>query len=235
MSDLCRAAPTDTDRCPSVDECLSTLLALLPRGRAWQTHDGGPRAGSILWRFWRAVARVLAFANDRICAARAEFFCATQAETRAEWLAEYGLPDDCDPFPDLCAKVRALGGSTCAYIAAVLAAAGWDAHCALDTRCGVRAGFKAGCGQAAGSPQQGILRLVVYTATSPAYSPPLSQPLKAGFKAGAKLGCGASASPLYCLIDRIAPAHALVQVVMRAHPPVRVNDLVTCDSALTVD
>jgi hypothetical protein len=30
-------------------------------------------------------------------------------------MAEYGLPDGCDPFPDLCTKVAAIGGTRCEY------------------------------------------------------------------------------------------------------------------------
>ena len=117
------------------------MLALLPRGRAWSTHDGGPFPGDRLYQFWTAVAAVFEYANQRMCDLRREFFCATESETNDAWLADYGLPDDCDPYPDLCAKVAAIGGARCEDYAAIAARAGWDIECIVTTSsCGATAG-----------------------------------------------------------------------------------------------
>ena len=124
-------------RCPTLDDTTSALLALLPRGRAWQTNEGVPMPGqeigfappgfnndafstvetkpSIIWQYWRSVAVVFQYATERLCALRQEFWCQSASETRDEWMVEYGLPDACDPFPDLCTKVAAIGGTRCEY------------------------------------------------------------------------------------------------------------------------
>jgi hypothetical protein len=139
-------------QCRSAAEVLQAILQLLPRGRAWQSNEGGPRMGlvrafdpgvfddppfptqsrvqSIMLGFWRAVANCVTFILSRYCDLRLEFWCATHKETHDLWMAEYGLPDACDPFPDLCTKVAAIGGTRCEYYAAVAARAGWSITCA---------------------------------------------------------------------------------------------------------
>src|SRR5262245_49399073 len=142
MSFFCPPLIPPPFTCPTLEQCRDALLKLLPLGRAWQSHEGGPRArlvsefedddfevegfdadgdqtGSILWQFCAAIAHLFYFANTRLCELREEFWCASHKETHDEWMAEYGLPDACDPWPDLCAKVAALGGATCAYLQAV--------------------------------------------------------------------------------------------------------------------
>ena len=167
----CQAPAPALDICPSVDEIVPQLIALLPRGRAWGTHDGGPFLGSVAWRFWSAVASVLAFVNLRACALLLEFFCATETETDDLWMAEYGLPDGCDPFPDLCTKVAAVGGTRCDYLVAVAARAGWALSC-FDTGggCGAKAGrARAGCAQAGRNPRPGTVVIRVDLRDSPAF------------------------------------------------------------------
>jgi hypothetical protein len=109
--------------------------------RAWQSNDGGPRegvptaafepagfdagafatdsdVGSILYRFWAAVGAFRNFLESGFAILRLEFWCATHKETHDLWMKrEYGLPDPCDPFPDLCTKVAAIGGARCEYFA----------------------------------------------------------------------------------------------------------------------
>ena len=170
----CDPAVSD-DICPLTDDNLPQLFALLPRGRAWGTHDGGPWPGTVLYRFWRAVAAVFEFANARICALREEFFCATQTETNDIWMAQYGLPDGCDPFPDLCVKVAALGGARCDYFAAIAARAGWSIACIDNqTGCGGSLGFEeAGCFMVGGS--YGVaseITIQVFLNSSPSYVAP---------------------------------------------------------------
>ena len=178
------------------------LIALLPRGRAWGTHDGGPLPGSVAWRFWSAVASVLAFVNTRACALLLEFFCATQSETNDEWMAEYGLPDGCDPFPDLCTKVAAVGGTRCEYLTAVAARAGWAVSC-YDTSggCGAKAGrARAGRAQAGRNPLPGTVVIRVDVRNSPAFMgrlPPT--PVATSLKLGRKAGRAKAGQALVCV------------------------------------
>lgn len=127
-----------TWRCATADELTTQALALLPRGRAWRSRDGGPRAGDVLYDFWRSVSENFAYLRARLCALRLEFWCATQSETNDLWMAEYGLPDNCDPFPDLCTKVAALGGITCDYYALTCFRFGWYISCGEP--CGAQTG-----------------------------------------------------------------------------------------------
>lgn len=223
-------------RCPTKDDALAAVLALLPRGRAWQSHDSGPephhdavfdpavfdpavfdtesREGSTLYRFWEAVANVLTFANQRLCALINEMFCATQVETRPEWMTEFGLPDACDPFPDLCTKVAAIGGSRCEYFAAIAARAGWSIDC-IDTA--VACGGQMGCSQIGTSARYGgqqatLLQLIVYTAESPAFVGQMQTPPVFGrLQMGMPITCAQNFDSLRCLMDRVAPAHVEIQ------------------------
>lgn len=226
--------------CPTLDDTARAVLALLPRGRAWANHEGGPepyriapfdpaafdpadfdtdaRAGTVLYRFWEAYAKVLQFFVDRMCALRLEMFCATVSETRDNWLAEYGLPDACDPFPDLCMKVAAIGGTRCEYYASVAARGGWSITC-LDefATCAAQPGarFKAGCAQP-GRRAKATLQINVDLGSSPAYSAGPRRPPKAGrLKAGLSLSCGPDISALECLLARVV--HAEILIIYEAH------------------
>jgi hypothetical protein len=133
--------------CPTEEQIRAQVLALLPRGRAWQTNEGGPQetvAGkdSILWQYFAAFANVMTYLHERLCALRMEFWCATHNETNPEWLIEYGLPDACDPFPDLCTKVAAIGGTRCEYYQFIAERAGWKLFC---TERGSDCGANMGC------------------------------------------------------------------------------------------
>jgi hypothetical protein len=188
------AAP---DPCPAKADIIPKILALLPRGRAWGTHDGGPWPTSTLYRFWAAIAEMLEFANARICALREEFFCATQHETRDRWDLDYGLPDPCDPFADLCVKVAAaLGGNrTFGYFIAIAALGGFTITMA-------RTGTSA-------------ITITVHTSGSISYTTGGGVTARAGrFRAGHAPGCAVNSyTPLICLIDRILPAHVAVTYV----------------------
>jgi hypothetical protein len=222
--------------CPTLDEITTAVLSLLPRGRAWQTNDGLPRPGqeiafnpkafanngafpttqessSILWQYWRSFAVVMFYLTQRLCALRLEFWCQTADETRDEWMTEYGLPDDCEPFPDLCTKVAAIGGTRCEYYAAVAARMGWTIECVEQTVfCGSRAG-KALAGKAKAGVLLGAatLKIIVHLNSSPAYTGPRIRSSRAGrMRAGQRLSCGALALiPLQCLLSRIIHAEIL--------------------------
>ncbi|WP_316191602.1 MULTISPECIES: hypothetical protein [unclassified Bradyrhizobium] len=211
---------------------LQSALQLLPLGRAWQSNEGGPLMGLVrafdpgvfdeppfqtrsrnpakLLGFWRAISSVMTFIMQRWCDLRLEFWCATHKETHDLWMLEYGLPDSCDPFPDLCMKVAAIGGATCDYYAAVAARAGWSISCVeISNDCGVAAGnFAAGCSYPGGQIGAARLAIVVDLGDSPAFVTSTEvQPFAGHMQAGAGLVCGPDISPLQCALDRVVHAH----------------------------
>lgn len=195
------------DVCPDLDAVHGTLRDLLPRGRAWAAAH---RPGTTLWRFWRAVAHLFYYANVRICAAADEYFCSTARETHDLWLVEYGLPDACDPFPDLCAKVAALGGARCDYYVEIAARAGWSITCGgVGTACGAQAGCaQAGDARPGAGAGPAQLRITIHLAASPAYAGPARfRPQAGALKAGQRLACGPDVSPVICLLERVLHAH----------------------------
>lgn len=223
-------------RCPSFADVLSATLALLPRGRAWQTHEGGPlpgaveafnpdafnvdafstenRRASIIWQFWAAAASLFTFVNQRLCDLRLEFWCATQSETHDLWLIEYGLPDLCDPFPDVCTKVAAIGGTRCEYFAAIAARAGWVIDCSeAFNECGTLIGS---AGSLAGRMRPGHRRAAmfvvrVFLAESPAFTgDAFSRAQAKRFRTGRRLMCGPNISGLQCLMARMVHAELLI-------------------------
>lgn len=222
--------------CPTEEQVRAQTFALLPRGRAWQTNEGGPVQGfdkafnpeafnpeafavtsrkqSILWQYWAAFAREMWFVTKRLCDLRSEFWCATINETRDGWMKEYGLPDNCDPFPDLCLKVSAIGGTRCEYYQLVAARVGWDIECLV---------YSSGCGSLTGQTgakagrfrpgRRGLAQIfiLVNLSNSPAYGGTISPVSKAGrMKVGRRLGCGPDISPLQCLLARVV--HAEIEI-----------------------
>ncbi len=114
---------------PTRDDVTEQLLALLPRGRAWQNHASVAVLSqqSVLKRFWRAVALPWTALETAICDAWDNMSCATAISDRDLWLEEYGLPDECDPFGDnLCGKAGSTGGTSTAYYAERIAALGYN-------------------------------------------------------------------------------------------------------------
>ncbi|MGY3588090.1 hypothetical protein [Bradyrhizobium sp. USDA 4350] len=168
---------------------------------------------SILWQYWRSFAVVLQYATQRICDLRMEFWCQSASETRDEWMTEYGLPDACDPFPDLCTKVAAIGGTRCEYYAAIASRSGWTISCVEAVQfCGSRAGRAlAGHARAGSTIGRAVLRIVVYLNESPAYTPRGRYlAARAGrFRAGRRQTCGPDLTPLRCIMARIVHAEIL--------------------------
>lgn len=123
-----------------VDQELQHLAALLPRGRAWPR-----RLGSTMMNYWKSVADVMVYFNERLCALVEEFYCDTTTELLDVWLEQYdietieapiGLPVECikpdwDPNANmrekLCAAVIAQGGNTVDYLQSILIAENWIA------------------------------------------------------------------------------------------------------------
>lgn len=226
-------------RCPTLPESIDATLKLLPQGRAWQSNEGGPlrfrdaafdagafdpdafdtksKPGSILYRFWASVGAVRNYVESRLCALRLEFWCATMSETRDMWLREYSLPDPCDPFPDLCTKVAALGGARCEYYQEVASRAGWSITC-QDNRAacsGARAGSArvgSSAAKTGGLPNIDIkMNITVRLADSPAYQAPrVTPPLTGRLRSGQRLVCGPSITPLICVLERVVRAHVPV-------------------------
>ena len=202
--------PEGLNVCPDVEATLDQLLVMQPRGRAWETPHG-----SVRWRFWRAVADLIAFANARICALYEEFFCATVEETVDDWMRDYGLPDGCDPYPDLCGKVAAIGGQTCAYLVAMAWRAGFAVAC-VDLHGAEADCAEADCAEAAPEGSvAGMLGLRVDVAASPALGSAQGTPVEADLlEASQPIYCEADISSLRCLMDRIAPAHLLIVYII---------------------
>jgi len=223
--------------CPTEEQVREQVFALLPRGRAWQTNEGGPIRGfdqafnsdafnneafavtkrkeSVLWQYWASFAREAWFVTKRLCDLRMEFWCATINETRDEWMTEYGLPDNCDPFPDLCLKVAAVGGTRCEYYQMIAARVGWSLECvSFDAGCGSlpgHAGAKAGRFRPG---RRGVSKMFVRVdlPNSSAYAGNLAPIPKAGrMKVGRRLGCAPDLTPLECLLARVV--HAEIQIV----------------------
>lgn len=195
------------DICPDVDQVTDELMALLPQGRAWDPAAPVRRA------FWKGAAIAFQAMEARICALREEFFCATALVTADMWAADYGLPDACDPFPDVCAKVAAMGATRCDYFADVAARAGWSIECIDDIGdCGGMVGaFVTGADYTGGYMQPTELRLVVNIAGSPALAAYAGRTDYAGLMGmGEALSCDPDISGLECIMARIVPAHVQV-------------------------
>ncbi len=205
----------DPEYCPDLDDCHAELRALLPRGKAWSAAH---RVGTGLWRFWRALAHPLHEAHQRICDLRRQFWCRTTDELFDQWLVEYGLPDACDPFPDVCAKVTAVGGTRCEYYQAVALRAGWNIDCEGPSGvCGAIADdARADCAVAGGGePLRSLLTFTVHLPSSPAYRASGADALVADCAVTDQaFGCAPDIGPLVCVLERIVPAHVEIVYVL---------------------
>lgn len=200
--------------CPSEDQTRDAILALLPRGRAWQTHEGRPDTTSTIYRFWQAVAYAFWLVNSRLCALRAEFFCRTASETLPEWMVEYDLPNDCEPYPELCDKVNAIGDGRCQTYIDIAARAGWDIECLDNAQaCGNFIGdFSLGEDMPGNVSQAGEIIILVHTATSPSFTGTYSgAPFVGDMYAGETLDCDPDVAALMCILDRVIHAHVTVR------------------------
>ena len=142
MSNVC-APPHGYDICPTQDQLRPQLMALWPRGRAWAEGGPGREPGGGLYGFTDALAALFAWVHAQICALGLEFFCQSQTLTTATWMEEYGLPDGCGPYQNLCAKVAADDSPQCAFYESVAAEYGYSVTCGWN--CALDAGaFEAG-------------------------------------------------------------------------------------------
>lgn len=198
--------------CPSDADVAASIAALRPRGAAWRHggHDAAP--GSTMGRFFEGFGEVAAEGDRRICALVDEYFCSTASETLDVWALEYGVPDGCDPFADLCEKVNAVGDSVPAYAEAVALARGWSISISEEFITLVQSG-RMGHGRMGTmrmAAAQGVTwRIAVDLAASPSYvAADRRKPLMGRMRLGFAFDCGPDITPLSCLLRRIAPAHA---------------------------
>lgn len=198
--------------CPSDKEVAARLAALRPRGDAWRNSDEDALAGSVMGGFFKALGEGFGPTERRICALVDEFFCSTAIETIDLWRLEYGVPDGCDPFADVCEKVNAVGDTTTAYAVAAAARRGWViAITETFVTASEDACYGPRCyGAALYGATQGVLWAVsVNLSTSTAYQAVAGRPPLYGVHLyGDLLNCLPDIEPLRCLIRRIAPAHA---------------------------
>ncbi len=234
MTALSCTVGADTFRCPTKWELWQQTMASLPRGRAWQSHEdsvertvtgyssevdvfetGQTGVGAepiienltTLEQYWASHAEVLEYLHQRACALTEEFYCDTTAEQRQEWGVDYGFPDPCEPWDQLCAKVAAIGGATCAYLSEVAAARGWHVEC---VECN---GPEAECLMADCDPlcecKNAIIEVLVDTALSPASDADWLPMQADAMQADCHDECPPIPEEMLCLIERIKPAHVL--------------------------
>jgi uncharacterized protein YmfQ (DUF2313 family) len=195
------------DKCPTKPEIHAQLLANLPRGRAWQSEqDLTPESDSDLARYWSAFASVLEYVNTRICDALAEFSCGTMSETRDLWEADYGIPDDCGLWTEVCDKVAAIGGTRCEYFAEIAARAGWTIECRNLRAEGPRLDcMTMDCAQFV-ETSPALLDILVLLDESPAWSG-VAWPIADCGQMDCMRFCEPDPDPLRCVLERIVPAH----------------------------
>jgi hypothetical protein len=240
--------------CPTLQQSIDATTQLLPHGRAWPANSRGMVSNFLAWLgdlagtpspaawppgfvqtgFFAAIGAVRNFVETELCALRLEFWCATETLTNDLWMAEYGLPDDCDPFPDLCAKVGAMGGRRCELYQELCARNGWIIECAPANCAGSLADCAlADCAVAGGPTPPAYMVITVYLGLSPAYQgAPVPAPAPQGVTPLADCAyadivptCPQPALPaapdlttLECLMQRIAPAHVVVSYVTQWAP-----------------
>lgn len=198
--------------CHGDAELAAALAALRPRGDAWRHGGFDALEGSIMGGFFQAMGAAFGPTDRRFCVLVDEFFCSTAVETRDLWALEYGLPDGCDPFADLCEKVNAVGDGVPAYAEAAALRRGWSVAIGEDFITLVQS-CRMGRGRMGtlrmGAAEGVAWRIVVDLDNSPAFiSGGQRKPLMGRMRMAYALDCGPDLSPLACLIRRIAPAHA---------------------------
>ena len=98
-----------TTACHSDEQIAQSLASLRPRGDAWRHGGFDALAGSGMGDFFAALGAAFGPTDRRVCDMVDEFFCSTAAETLDLWALDYGVPDGCDPFENVCEKVNAVG------------------------------------------------------------------------------------------------------------------------------
>lgn len=236
-------ATADRFRCPTKWDLWRQTMALLPRGRAWQSHEEiverfetghNSQVGTFevgvtgigaepviedltrLEQYWAAHAEVLEYLHQRACALIEEFFCATTVEQRAEWGIDYGFPDPCEPWEHLCDKVAAQGGATCDYLAEVAWRRGWAIRCrdCLESPGATADCAVADCAAVCTCPPNTLWIEIDMAASPAAVSTPVLA-ISDMAVAGCNVTCPPEVAQLVCLIERIKPAHIRAHFVIK--------------------
>lgn len=201
-----------TTSCHSDAELARVLAALRPRGDAWRHGGFDALEGSVMGGFFAGLGAAFGPTDRRVCDMVDEFFCSSAVETLDLWALEYGVPDGCDPFADICEKVNAVGDTIPAYAEAAALRRGWTITISEEfiTRvedCCMGMGLM---GTMVMGAEQGVTwRIVIDRAASPAWQAPASTgPIMGLMLLGDALDCDPDNEALRCLIRRIAPAHA---------------------------
>lgn len=198
--------------CRADGEVARSLTALRPRGDAWRNggHDG--LEGSVMAGYFAAKGEVFGPVERRACALIDEFFCSSAVETLDLWALEYGVPDGCDPFAEVCEKVNAVGDSTPAYVEAAALRRGWSIAIGQEFITVVEDGAMGMglMGTMLMAGEQGVTwRIVIDLSASPSYTAPAGiEPLLGLMLMGDGFDCPPGFDGLVCLVRRIAPAHA---------------------------
>lgn len=212
----CNPLDAAKDICPNQDEVFDQLCSILPRGRAWQTHNTDiPREKSVLQRFFYALAGVIAYVNQRICALADEFFCETVNDLEQRALAEWGIPDECGLNQDLCGKIRLMPIDDCSYYTAVAASLGYVIDCNYYEDC-----------QKCNDEPLGFFAMshTRFQITSPGILNITYKSGQVGLCDGVMIfghrgfGCEPTCNPvllpndLLCALERVAPAHLSIEI-----------------------
>ena len=251
----CPSVFDDPFKCPTKEEYLVQLLSMLPRGRAWQSHEAATSAiierfpdepsecgiaecgtaecgqisvmvsRTVLAAYWAAFAGVNEYFAQRACQLLDEFFCETIKETFEVWADDYGFPDPCYPWDDLCEKVAARGGQSCGYIVWAASLRGWDIDC-FDCS-DVRAHPLTGCSLAGEYTvpcydcEPNTIRITINVNDSPAFTVVPSYAYAGHGFAGCTVLCDPDPQAIECLIERIKPAHTLAVYAYSYGPALR--------------
>jgi len=238
----CTPRLEDPFRCPTKWQLWRQILALLPRGRAWQTHEevadyfrpprsaqvgtfevGASGVGTdpelerltVMQQYWAAFAEVLEHLHQRACALLEEFFCATTRELAHEWGIDYGFPDPCEPWQTLCDKVKAQGGATCAYLADIASQLGYAVTCHdCATPQGVANCLVTDCTPIDCECEPNVIRIRIHANDSPRLNTPTPFAADA-LVADCTPPCPPAPEDIVCLINRYKPAHvrAIIEVI----------------------
>lgn len=185
------------------DDYRAQLVALLPRGPAWDAADGGG-LDVLLTAQAAGLARVDLRAADLV----REVFPGTVYELLAEWESSVGLPDECtvpggslaERRAALAGKLAAQGGQSIAYYLGVLAALGFPAARISELRPCVH-------GRRYGARRYGAWMWGrVWMVHLPAVG---DRRRRNGEPFGERYGYGGNAA-VECVINRIKPAHTIV-------------------------
>lgn len=201
-----------TASCHTDEQLAAQLAALRPRGDAWRHGGFDALDGSVMGGFFAGLGAAIGPTDRRVCDLVDQFFCASASETLDLWGREYGLPDGCDPFADICEKVNAVGDTIPAYAEAAALERGWSIAIAEEfitavEDCCLGMGLM---GTMLMGAEQGVTwRIVIDRPASPAYQAPASTgPIMGLMLMADVFDCDQDNEALRCLVRRIAPAHA---------------------------